>query len=194
MKINPSKNIELHSGRLTLKVLDSSYAGMILDYYSRNRDFFSDFMSDLTEKFYTYDYQVSRAWKEFELMQQQRHMRLYIFEKTDIGFTHIIGDITISDILWGSLQTCSIGYKIDKKHLRRGFATESVKRAVDYIFNDLNLERIVAHIKPENIPSIRMIEKIGFKEEGISRQYIRLAGQRKDHLRYALIKGDIINE
>lgn len=194
MKINPAKKIELISDRLVLKVLDSSYAGLILDYYDRNRDFFANSMSKLNDNFYTVDYQINRCWKEYELMQQQRHMRFYIFRKEDIGFTKIIGDITISDMLWGSLLSSSIGYKIDKDNLRKGYATESVISAVNYIFNELGMERIVAHIKPDNTPSINMIEKIGFQEEGISRQYIRLAGQRKDHLRYALIKGDKINE
>ncbi len=194
MKINPAKKIEIPTERLVLKVLDSSYAGLILEYYEKNRSFFAESMARLNENFYTVDFQINRCWKEYELMQQQRHMRFYVFQKEDIGFTRIIGDITISDILWGSFLTCSIGYKIDSSFTKRGYATESVKGAVNYIFNILGLERIVAHIKPDNIPSINMIEKIGFQEEGVSRQYIRLAGQRKDHLRYSLIKGDKINE
>lgn len=181
-------NLQLQSDRLILKLVKPEFAGMILDYYKRNVDHFKVSIPDLSDKFYTFDYQVDRCWKEYELINQLRHMRFYLFKNNDISTDTIIGDITVSDMLWGGLMTCSIGYKIDKNELRKGFATESLRMAIQYVLSELKMERIVAHIKPDNLPSINLVEKLGFVEEGISRQYIRIAGTRKDHLRFALLK------
>lgn len=190
MKINPDKNIELKTDRLLLKVLDETHSNQIIEYYYKNRFFFKDSMPDLPDNFYSVHYQIDRSLKEYKLMTRQRHIRFYIFKREDMYNNDIIGDITISDILWGGFLTCSLGYKIDKDNLRKGYATESIKAAIDYAFNKLNLERIIAHIKLHNIPSIKLIEKIGFTKEGISRKYIKIDGIRIDHLRYSLIKGD----
>ena len=76
----------------------------------------------------------------------------------------IVGDLGIH--FWdGENRQAKIGYTLNKDFQNKGYATESVKRVIDYLFNDLNKHRIIASIDPENKNSIRLVERIGFRKE-----------------------------
>jgi RimJ/RimL family protein N-acetyltransferase len=84
-------------------------------------------------------------------------------------------------------KRASIGYLIDPAQQRRGFATEAVSALLDHCFGTLGLRRIQAFIQPENTASRALAEKLGFFCEGLLRDNLRVAGQWRNEMLYALV-------
>jgi ribosomal-protein-alanine N-acetyltransferase len=64
---------------------------------------------------------------------------------------------------------------------------DCLQEAFKYIFTTIKLHRIEANIIPSNQPSIHLIKKLNFIEEGYTREYLHINGHWEDHIRYALI-------
>ena len=98
----------------------------------------------------------------------------------------LVGRISLGGISRGALQNAYLGYGIDVDHSGRGYATQAVRLAVRVAFEDLGLHRVQAAVVPENTASARVLEKCGFREEGLARRYLFLDGRWKDHRMFAL--------
>ena len=99
----------------------------------------------------------------------------------------IVGDIGIH-FIDSENQQAEIGCTINKEYQNRGFATESVKAVIDYLFNPLKKHRIIASIDPDNKNSIRLVERIGFRKEAHFIQSVWINGKWADDLIYALLE------
>ncbi len=97
-----------------------------------------------------------------------------------------IGEVTVGTIVRGPFQSALLGYWIDEKCAGQGFAPESVALVVNYGLGALGFRRIEVAIVPRNKSSIRVVEKLGFAFEGVSKEYIEVNGVREDHNRYAM--------
>ena len=98
----------------------------------------------------------------------------------------IVGQCTLSGILYGSVLSASVGYWIDQRYAGRGITPRAVALATDYAMRVMRLHRVEICIRPENKPSQRVVEKLGFRYEGIRTSYIHIAGDWRDHLCFAL--------
>ena len=187
MNYREQEAIVLRTKRLVLKTIDASFAAHCLDYFSRNKDFFKPWMPAAGEAFYTLEFHEEKLRLEHELLLQDRAVRFWMFRKEDRAFERIVGDIAFSNIVRGAFQSCHLGYKIDGSEINKGLMTEALERAIRYAFEDLKLHRIEANIMPRNVRSIRVVEKLGFVNEGLSRKYLKIAGVWEDHLHYVLL-------
>ncbi len=188
MKIDPAQEIELVTDRLVLKVLNPVFVPVIIDYLSGNKSYFEKYLPSYDKNALTDEYQTIRLWTEFDLMVEDSAIRFYIFSKDDFHYKKIIGDISIFNIIRSAANSCGVGFKIDESEGRKGFMTEALTKVIDYIFNELMICRIEVNIMPANKQSVKLVEKLGFKKEGIAYSYLEIAGKREDHLRYSLIK------
>ena len=161
------------------------WAAEIADFYARNREFLAPFEPTRPESYYTVAGQKRELREEEEDIRIGRGMRLYLAEKDNPEV--ICGMVGLNNIVWGSVQSCTLGYKIDKALQGRGYATQAVKRAIEIAFQVLHLHRVEANIMPRNLPSIRVVEKCGMEREGYSREYLEINGKWEDHLRYAAV-------
>jgi ribosomal-protein-alanine N-acetyltransferase len=132
------------------------------------------------------------AWRQRlrryrEEMAQGSGMPFLIFDKTT---GKLAGGITLGNIRHGVAQSGQIGYWMDVNHAGRGLMHEAVLLVVKFGFETLRLHRIEAACIPDNQRSIRVLEKAGFRREGLLRSYLRINGVWQDHLLYALIAGD----
>jgi ribosomal-protein-alanine N-acetyltransferase len=84
-----------------------------------------------------------------------------------------------------------MGYWVDRRFAGRGIMPAAVAMATDHAFNELGLHRIEINIRPENLPSRRVVEKLGFREEGMRVRYLHIAGDWRDHLCYALTAEEV---
>lgn len=98
----------------------------------------------------------------------------------------LVGQLTVGGITWGSMCSANVGYWIDETAAGRGIMPTAVALAVDHCFRALGLHRIEVCIRPENRPSRRVVEKLGFREEGTRPRYLHIDGDWRDHLVYAL--------
>jgi ribosomal-protein-alanine N-acetyltransferase len=102
----------------------------------------------------------------------------------------LAGGLTMSHVRRGVTQSCSLGYWVGKSHSRQGLMSASVAAVVGFAFDTLRLHRIEAACLPDNVASIRLLEKAGFSREGVARRYLRINDAWRDHLLFALLEDD----
>ena len=101
------------------------------------------------------------------------------------------GQLTVGSIVWGSARSGQVGYWIDKEYAGRNVIPTALAMAVDHCFRVVGLHRLEASIRPENHASRRVVEKLGFREEGLRRRQLHIDGAWRDHLCYALTAEDV---
>ncbi|MCB1446557.1 MAG: GNAT family N-acetyltransferase [Rhizobiaceae bacterium] len=109
---------------------------------------------------------------------------LFLFSRHD---QELIGGLTIGHIRRGAAQSCMIGYWMGERFAGQGHMTAGLNMVIGHIFGPLALHRIEAACIPENDRSIRLLEKAGFQREGHMKEFLRIRGEWRDHLLYALI-------
>jgi ribosomal-protein-alanine N-acetyltransferase len=102
-----------------------------------------------------------------------------------------VGQVTVSTIIRGSLQSASVGYWIDERFAGRGIIPVAVALVVDHCFHDVGLHRIELNVRPENTRSRRVAEKLGFRDEGVRSQYLHIDRAWRDHVCYAMTVEDV---
>lgn len=103
----------------------------------------------------------------------------------------LVGQLTVSSITYGSLCSASIGYWISRHAAGRGVIPTAVALATDHCFMELGLHRVEVNIRPENAPSLRVVEKLGFRDEGLRVAYLHIRGQWCDHRTFALTAEEV---
>lgn len=181
-------NSEYETERLMLKILKPDQAPQVLDFYLRDKELFEKYEFDRLPDFYTAKYQKQVLVFENKMMKQGSLYRFYVFRKEDP--MQIIGTISFHHISQGYFSSCEIGYKFSSAFHHRGYACEAMRKIVGLIFDEIGLHRIVAWVQPDNEPSIRLLESVGFKREGICRDYLKLHGMWTDHAQYSLLSSD----
>ena len=99
----------------------------------------------------------------------------------------VVGIINLNEIVMGAFRSAYLGYYGMLTFARTGLMTEALRAAVNYAFNDLGLHRLEANIQPDNLASIALARRLGFKQEGFSPRYLRINGEWCDHERWALL-------
>jgi ribosomal-protein-alanine N-acetyltransferase len=96
------------------------------------------------------------------------------------------GQLNVSSITYGSLSSASIGYWVAERFAGRGVTPTAVALATDHCFFGVGLHRMEICIRPENEPSLRVVQKLGFRYEGLRRRFIHINGDWRDHFCFAL--------
>ena len=96
------------------------------------------------------------------------------------------GQLNVSSISYGSLSSATIGYWVSKRYAGHNVTPTAVALATDHCFFGLGLHRMEICIRPETAPSLRVVEKLGFRYEGLRRRYIHITGDWRDHFCFAL--------
>ena len=103
----------------------------------------------------------------------------------------LIGGLTLCNVRRGVTQSCTLGYWVGADYAKQGYMTAAVRAVVPFVFDSLELHRLEAACLPTNAASIKLLEKTGFKREGMARRYLRINGVWQDHLLYALLDSDM---
>ena len=98
----------------------------------------------------------------------------------------LAGQLNVSSISYGSLSSATIGYWVSERFAGLGLTPTAVALATDHCFFNVGLHRMEICIRPENEPSLRVVEKLGFRYEGLRRRYIHINGDWRDHFCFAL--------
>jgi ribosomal-protein-alanine N-acetyltransferase len=109
----------------------------------------------------------------------------------------IVGQLNVANILHGSVSSCVIGYWIAPEVAGKGITPTAVALAMDYMFNAVGIHRVEIDIRPENGASIRVVQKLGLRYEGLKKNYIHINGDWRDHYVFALtfeeVKDGVLN-
>ena len=98
----------------------------------------------------------------------------------------IMGVCNLSQIFLGNLKSAYLGYWIGASFAGQGYMTEALDLVLSYAFENLMLHRIEANIQPENANSKALVARIGFRMEGFSPRFLKVAGRWRDHERWAI--------
>lgn len=102
----------------------------------------------------------------------------------------LVGAITLDNIRRGPAQAATVGYWIGAPFARQGLMREAIRAMVHHAFTHLDLSRVEAACLPENTASRGVLEKTGFKYEGVAQSYLQIAGRWRNHVLYANLRGD----
>ena len=101
------------------------------------------------------------------------------------------GQLTIGNVAHGALRSAWIGYWVASEVTGRGVATGALALGLDHCFGPVMLHRVEATVRPENAASRRVLEKVGFREEGLLKRYLDVDGAWRDHLLVAITAEEI---
>jgi ribosomal-protein-alanine N-acetyltransferase len=102
----------------------------------------------------------------------------------------LLGAITLDNIRRGPSQSGTLGYWMGAPHARQGYMREAILAVVHHAFTTMDLSRVEAACLPENAASRGVLEKCGFKYEGVAQSYLQIAGRWRNHVLYANLRGD----
>jgi len=102
----------------------------------------------------------------------------------------LVGQLTVGGITWGSLRSAHIGYWVDRAVAGRGITPTGVALASDHLFA-IGLHRVEINIRPENTASLRVVDKLGFRSEGLRPRFLHIDGDWRDHLSFALTREEV---
>jgi RimJ/RimL family protein N-acetyltransferase len=99
---------------------------------------------------------------------------------------NIVGVFNFSEIVKGCFQNAYLGFYAAKEFAGKGLMQAGLKLVLKEAFTQLDLHRVEANIQPQNERSLRLVKKAGFREEGFSPHYLKIDGEWRDHIRYAM--------
>lgn len=102
----------------------------------------------------------------------------------------LVGAITLDNVRRGPADAGTLGYWVAIHHARRGYMCEALTEIRRFAFDDLGLGRLEAGCLPENTASRGLLEKVGFKYEGVAQAYLQINGRWRDHVLYAALRHD----
>jgi [ribosomal protein S5]-alanine N-acetyltransferase len=135
-------------------------------------------------------------WAARHAPTSYRTMRRMVARRARLGLTvpfairvegRLAGQVTLDNIVRGAMRSAHLGYWIDQAVAGRGYASIAVALACDHAFGEVGLHRVQADIRPENLRSQRLVERLGFRQEGLLRRYLDIDGDWRDHLTYSLL-------
>ncbi|WP_255523263.1 GNAT family N-acetyltransferase [Blastococcus sp. TML/M2B] len=142
----------------------------------------------------------AQSWGVRHSPAAYRAMRAALARRARAGITlpfairvegRLAGQVTVDNVVRGALRSGWLGYWIDREVAGRGMASLAVALVCDHAFGPVGLHRLQADIRPENGPSQRLVERLGFTREGVLRRYLDIDGEWRDHLAYALLADDL---
>lgn len=167
---------QLNTRRLVLRNLTPEHTQEMLDYYIKNENHLKQFEPTRDSSFYTYEGQKEILTESFRQFIDGTSIDLGIFKDEKL-----IGKIKLSNIVYGILRSAFVGYSIDKDHQGKGYMKEVLRKVCNYAFEEMGLHRLEASTLLENERSQSVLKACDFEELGVSRKYLYINGEWRDH-------------
>ena len=174
----------LFTPRLVLTLSHPRLAERVARFNIENRQALADTEPQRPKEYYTFSGMRRILKEEDKSSQKCEEFRFWLSEKGD---DRIIGTVCISNILFGSVKSCYLSYKISADCQGKGYATEAVAEVIDFAWKILQLHRIESYVMPRNTKSLRVMEKLGIEPEGLSKRCLEVNGVWEDHIRFSLL-------
>jgi len=178
---------ELRTERLTLRLARPGMQGAIARFLAENFEGHLDRWSPpATTAFFTEAFWRERLGAAVEEYAAGRAVRFVLQPKDAALDAEVLGTCNYTNIVRGPFLACHLGYQIARSHEGRGLMAEGLRAANAFIFERLRLHRIMANYRPENLRSRQLLERLGFVNEGLARDYLFNDGAWRDHVLTAL--------
>lgn len=158
----------------------------LLDFHRRNADFFRPWLPTVPPDFLTLDHWERWTRAAPVMAEEDRALWLVVRAGRKAGRSieagALIGQVNLSNIHRGPLQSASLGFQIDRAAAGLGLMTEAVGLAVGHALRRMGLHRITAFHRPENEASARLLARLGFEREGVARESVFIEGAWRDQV------------
>ncbi|OFW77122.1 MAG: alanine acetyltransferase [Alicyclobacillus sp. RIFOXYA1_FULL_53_8] len=175
----------LSSKHIDLRQLELNDAVSLLDLRQRNREFLVPWEPVQPESHFTLIGQQEAIEKLRSNWESGTGYGFGIFLRST-GL--LVGRITLSNVVRGAWESCTLGYFLDQGMNGRGYMTEAVRLTAAFAFQDANLHRVQAAVMPKNAGSIRVLENVGFRYEGFAEYYLRINDVWEHHNLYSMTR------
>ena len=191
----PLPRLEIQTARLLLTPGDSTLAPAVREFQRRNRRHFERWDPPTSETFYTLEAQTQRLQHGLEAFLADTAYRYWLVDRSRAGGARlpladavVVGSVHFSQITRGAFHNTTLGYALDEGHVGRGLMTEALTAAIAEMFSPrVNLHRIQAAYRPENHRSEAVLERQGFRLEGVAKDYLFIDGAWRHHRLMALV-------
>jgi len=181
---SPMVALKLYTDRLILRSIHTDDSEAIYSYRSDAKvNKYQGWIPERIED--VYEFIQNRV--EAKINIPETWHQLVVIEKSS---NRIIGDIGLH-FLDKEKKQVELGFTLDKNFQRKGFANEAIQEVIRYLFTELNKHRIITSIDPDNLPSIKLVERLGFRKEAYHIKSIFMNGKWVDDIIYALLKEEI---
>jgi [ribosomal protein S5]-alanine N-acetyltransferase len=137
--------------------------------------------------------ELSRAVYRQRILRVQQEIdadeaySFFVIRKSD---NQLLGGLNLNNIRRGAAEMASLGYWMGQAYAGQHYMSTAVRLAMKHAFGELKLRRIEAACLPNNHVSINLLESVGFRQEGLAREYLNIAGSWRDHILFALLAAD----
>ena len=127
----------------------------------------------------------------FDVRSQLRGLLRQLDDQSGMPFVievqgQLQGQLNVANVMYGSVSSAVLGYWVSPEVAGRGVMPTAVALVTDYLMDQVGLHRVEINIRPENVASLRVIQKLGFRYEGLKQRYIHINGAWRDHVCYAV--------
>jgi ribosomal-protein-alanine N-acetyltransferase len=130
---------------------------------------------------------TNRVYWAQRSQNQGSALALFLIRKQDQA---LLGAITLDNIRRGPAQAGTLGYWIGHSHARQGYMREAIEALCHHAFRRMDLSRLEAACLEENAASRALLERCGFKYEGVAQAYLQIAGRWRNHVLYSMLRSD----
>ena len=175
----------LHEGKVTIRPIRLRDARVIERELMSNRGWLRKW--EATNPHGPMSFDVRASIRSLQQSARAGHGLPFVIEYDG----EIAGQLNVSSIAYGSVSTATIGYWVSERFAGKGVTPTAVALATDHCFFGIGLHRMEICIRPENEPSLRVVEKLGFRYEGLRRRYIHINGDWRDHFCFGLVVEEV---
>ena len=136
------------------------------------------------------------APNSFDVKGQLRGLLRQLDDQSGMPFVieveeEVQGQLNVANVMYGSVSSAVLGYWVSPEVAGRGVMPTAVALVTDYLMDKVGLHRVEINVRPENTASLRVIQKLGFRYEGLKQRYIHINGDWRDHYVFALTKEEL---
>ncbi|MFC4528316.1 ribosomal protein S5-alanine N-acetyltransferase [Dyella halodurans] len=175
------------TARTLIRVVEPADASLLLRYRVQNRDYLAPWEPLRDSAYYTLGHCTQTLADSREAV---RCDRAYPFFVLDLAGSEIMGCFTFANIVRGAFQACHLGYSIAERRQGQGLMRESLQATLPWAFSELDLHRVMANYMPRNERSARLLQHLGFEQEGYAKRYLQIAGVWEDHVLTSRVRND----
>lgn len=175
----------LETPRLRVLLPPVSFAPRYLAFVERNRDHLAPWEPPRPPEYWSESYWRARLMADLEDFAADRALRLAI-QRRDQPEGDVIGFCNFNHFIRGAFHAATLGYSLDRRFVGHGVMFEALSAALDHVFGELGLHRVMANYIPTNERSGRLLRRLGFVVEGYARDYLFIDGAWRDHVLTAL--------
>ena len=126
------------------------------------------------------------APNSFDVKAQLRGLLRQLSDESGMPFVievqgKLQGQLNVANVMYGSVSSAVLGYWISPDVAGQGVMPTAVALVTDYLMDHVGLHRVEINVRPENLASLRVIQKLGFRYEGLKQRYIHINGDWRDH-------------